>query len=242
MSGYDFDGVSKNSSQLIPAADEGNAGVMTAAMYKILQELELETFPLNLSATVSPTGVFEVGSSTLSPIVINVTRKGVSVNGSTTITVENSTGTQVPGNLDVSKTRWTPAANITSTMAKVVKAVLGAQSKSVTVYYTFKYKKYWGVTDKATLANADVLALAGNTWADSRTMGATRFDCTGGKYPYYVIPASLYTGLEMWVGGLKNTDLVVTDMQVTNASGATSAYKVIRLTNKQTGVLSVEFK
>lgn len=242
-SGRYFDGSGDYTNEMtLSPASETKAGVMTNAMFKTLQELELQAFPLNVTASVSPTAVFEVGSSTLSPIAINVTRKGVSVNGSATITIENGTGTQVSGNLNVSKTQWTPAANITSNMSKNVRVVYGAQSKTVTSYYTFKYKKYWGVSDKATLTNADVLAMAGSTWADSRTMGATRFDCTGGKYPYYVIPANLYTGLEMWVGGLKNTDLVVTDMQVTNASGAISAYKVIRLNNKQTGVLSVEFK
>lgn len=226
----------------LPAVDESQAGVMTAAMYKTLQELELQAFPLEVRASIAGAGTYEVGVTTKDAIRLYVQRKGVDVNADATITLKSSGGSTVDGSLNAAKTMWTPNTNITQYAAKTFHVTYGAQSKDVTVSWLFKYKKYWGVSDKATLTNADVLAMAGSTWADSRTMGATRFDCTGGKYPYYIIPASLYTGLEMWVGGLKNTDLVVTDMQVTNASGATIAYKVIRLNNKQTGVLSVEFK
>ena len=223
---------------VIQKASATEAGVMTADMYKTLQELELQAFPLTLNLTGA--GVFEVGQSTKNPIAIGVIRKGANVTSTSTVTVNPPSGTT--GSLSSGKNNWVPTNNITGNTTVSVTAAYGAQTQTKSISYTFKYRKYWGVSDKATLTNADVLAMAGSTWADSRTMGATRFDCTGGKYPYYVIPANLYTGLEMWVGGLKNTDLVVTDMQVTNASGATSAYKVIRLNNKQTGVLSVEFK
>ena len=72
-------------------------------------------------------------------------------------------------------------------------------------------------------------------------MGATTFDCTGGKYVYYVIPDGLGTP-EFWVGGLKNTDINVGNITVTNASGGSAKYLIMRLANIQTGVLSVEFK
>ena len=137
---------------------------------------------------------------------------------------------------------WTASSNITATTNITIKADYGSQSVTKSLIYSFKYKKYWGTSASATLTNANILALTGNTWADSRAMNATNFDCTGGKYPYYVIPASIYTGLEVWVGGLKNTDIVVSDITLTNASGASAAYKVIRLANMQTGVLSIQFK
>lgn len=73
------------------------------------------------------------------------------------------------------------------------------------------------------------------------TKDATTFDCTGGKYVYYVIPSSLGTP-EFWVGGLKNTDVVTTSATVTNASGGSTTYSIMRLANIQTGVLSVQFK
>lgn len=72
----------------IPAATTTKAGVMTADMYKTLQEIELATFPLSLTA--SGGGTFEVGSSNKNAIGIIVTRKGTDVTSSSTITVTAS--------------------------------------------------------------------------------------------------------------------------------------------------------
>lgn len=221
----------------IPAATTTKAGVMTADMYKTLQEIELATFPLSLTA--SGGGTFEVGSSNKNPIGIIVTRKGKNVTSSSTITVTASGS--VTGSLSSDKKTWTPSTNISSNTSVAVKATYGSQNATKTVNYTFKYKKYWGTSTSASLTSSQVIALAGSTWADSKAMGATTFDCTGGKYVYYVIPSSLGTP-EFWVGGLKNTDVVTTSATVTNASGGSATYSIMRLANIQTGVLSVEFK
>lgn len=221
----------------IPAATTTKAGVMTADMYKTLQEIELATFPLSLTA--SGGGTFEVGTSNKKAIGIIVTRKGTDVTSSSTITVTASGS--VTGSLSSDKKTWTPSTNISSNTSVAVKATYGSQNATKTVNYTFKYKKYWGTSTSASLTSSQVIALAGSTWADSKAMGATTFDCTGGKYVYYVIPSSLGTP-EFWVGGLKNTDVVTTSATVTNASGGSTTYSIMRLANIQTGVLSVEFK
>lgn len=221
----------------IPAATTTKAGVMTADMYKTLQEIELATFPLSLTA--SGGGTFEVGSSNKNAIGIIVTRKGTDVTSSSTITVTASGS--VTGSLSSDKKTWTPSTNISSNTSVAVKATYGSQNATKTVNYTFKYKKYWGTSTSASLTSSQVIALAGSTWADSKAMGATTFDCTGGKYVYYVIPSSLGTP-EFWVGGLKNTDVVTTSATVTNASGGSATYSIMRLANIQTGVLSVGFK
>lgn len=221
----------------IPAATTTKAGVMTADMYKTLQEIELATFPLSLTA--SGGGTFEVGSSNKNAIGIIVTRKGTDVTSSSTITVTASGS--VTGSLSSDKKTWTPSTNISSNTSVAVKATYGSQNATKTVNYTFKYKKYWGTSTSASLTSSQVIALAGSTWADSKAMGATTFDCTGGKYVYYVIPDGLGTP-EFWVGGLKNTDISVGNITVTNASGGSARYLIMRLANIQTGVLSVEFK
>lgn len=221
----------------IPAATTTKAGVMTADMYKTLQEIELATFPLSLTA--SGGGTFEVGSSNKNAIGIIVTRKGTDVTSSSTITVTASGS--VTGSLSSDKKTWTPSTNISSNTSVAVKATYGSQNATKTVNYTFKYKKYWGVAATPTLTNAQVLALTGSGWADTRLMAPTKFDCTGGKYVYYVIPNVLGTP-EFWVGGLKNTDINVGNITVTNASGGSARYLIMRLANIQTGVLSIEFK
>lgn len=222
----------------IPAATTTKAGVMTADMFNLLQELEKATFPLTL--TLGGAGTFEVGSSTSVPVNITAVKGGQDVTPNATIKV--IAGGNHPGNLSPNKKSWTPSSPITAETRISVAAQYEGRSKTAEIYYRFKYKKYWSTSSKSTLTNSDILALGGSTWADSRTMGATTFDCTGGKYPYYVIPADIYTGLEVWVGGLKNSDITVTDITLTNASGSSKAYKVVRLTNIQTGILSIQFK
>lgn len=222
----------------IPAATTTKAGVMTADMYKTLQEIELATFPLNLA--LAGGGTWEMGSSTKPVVSITATRKGSDVTSSCSIVVQPQPS--LAGSLSSDKRTWTASTNISSVYNIQVKATLNTQSITKSVIYYFKYKKYYGTSANATLTNAQILALGGSTWADSRSMGATNFDCTGGKYPYYVIPADIYTGLEVWVGGLKNSDITVTDITLTNASGSSKAYKVVRLTNIQTGILSIQFK
>lgn len=222
----------------IPAATTTKAGVMTADMYKTLQEIELATFPLNLA--LAGGGTWEMGSSTKPVVSITATRKGSEVTSSCSIVVQPQPS--LAGSLSSDKKTWTASTNISNVYNIQVKATLNTQSITKSVIYYFKYKKYYGTSANATLTNAQILALGGSTWADSRSMGATNFDCTGGKYPYYVIPADIYTGLEVWVGGLKNSDITVTDITLTNASGSSKAYKVVRLTNIQTGILSIQFK
>lgn len=238
--GYNFDLVSRNINQIIPAADAGNAGVMTADMYNTFQQMELATFPLNLNIVPSSNSVFEKGSSYTPTINISVYRKGTNVTSESNINVVGEP--TLSGSISSDKQTWIPTKAVTANQKLTVTATYGSQSASKVYYVFFKNKKYWGTSANTSLTNAQVLALAGSTWADNRLMESTKFDCTGGKYPYYVIPANVYNGLQVWVGGLKNTDITVTDMTVTNASGYSQAYKVIRLTNIQTGVLSIEFK
>lgn len=224
----------------IPSVTTSKAGVMTADMFNTFQEIELATFPLNLNIVPSSNSVFEKGSSFTPTINISVFRKGTNVTSESNINVVGEP--TLSGSISSDKQTWIPTKAVTANQKLTVTATYGSQSASKVYYVFFKNKKYWGTSANTSLTNAQVLALEGSTWADNRLMGATKFDCTGGKYPYYVIPANVYDGLQVWVGGLKNTDITVTDMTVTNASGSSQAYKVIRLTNIQTGVLSIEFK
>lgn len=222
----------------IPSVTTSAAGVMTADMYKTFQEMELATFPLDLH--LAGGGTWEVGLSVKPVVSITALRKGSDITSSCDIVVTPQPS--LSGSLSSNKKTWTASTNISNVYNIQVKATLNTQSITKSVTYYFKYKKYYGTSASTTLTKAQILALGGSTWADSRSMGATNFDCTGGKYPYYVIPTDIYTGLEVWVGGLKNSDITVTDITLTNASGSSKAYKVIRLTNIQTGVLSIQFK
>lgn len=223
----------------IPAATTTKAGVMTADMYKTFQEMELATFPLTLNIVPSSDSIFEVGASYTPTINISVYRKGTNVTSGSNINVVGVP--TLSGSISSDKQTWTPTSAVRANQKLTVTATYGSQSASKVYNVFFKYKKYWGTSTSTSLTSSQVIALAGSTWADSKAMGATTFDCTGGKYVYYVIPDSLGTP-EFWVGGLKNTDINVGNITVTNASGGSARYLIMRLANIQTGVLSVEFK
>ena len=223
----------------ILAATTTKAGVMTADMYKTFQEMELATFPLTLNIVPSSDSIFEVGASYTPTINISVSRKGTNVTSGSNINVVGVP--TLSGSISSDKQTWTPTSAVSANQKLTVTATYGSQSASKVYNVFFKYKKYWGVSTNASLTSAQVLTLGNSTWADSKAMGATTFDCTGGKYVYYVVPSSVGVP-EFWVGGLKNSDVVITNANVTNASGGTTTYQIMRLTNIQTGVLSIQFK
>ena len=131
-------------------------------------------------------------------------------------------------------------ANVTSDTTYILKAIQGGQTYTKSVSAQFKVKKYYGVSANGTLTNAEILVLQ-SAWAQ-RTQSSTVFDCTGGKYPYYILPASMVNDIQFWIGGLRNTDWREEVINVTNAYGHTESYTIFRLNSIQTGVLNIEVK
>lgn len=130
--------------------------------------------------------------------------------------------------------------NVTSDTSYTLKAIQGGQTYTKSVSAQFKVRKYYGVSSHESLTNDQILALS-STWAQ-RSQGSTVFDCTAGKYPYYIIPTSMVSGIQFWIGGLRNTDLVEEVRDVTNSYGYTESYTLFRLNSIQTGVLNIEVK
>lgn len=108
------------------------------------------------------------------------------------------------------------------------------------VEYTFKNKKYWGViSDPAEFQ--DVYGLF-NSWSDSWKLDETKFDCTGGWYPVYVIPREMWPGentFSLWVGGFQSSDYTHSTMTLLNEAEKPTNYEVIVLNRKQTGILNI---
>lgn len=213
---------------------ELGASVDVSGMQGQISELMDAVFPLSLSISGGG-GTYETGSTITPHLTWSVSRKGVAVNP-TSATVNNSTE-----GVGSDKKSWT-GSPITTTTTYTVKVGYQGLEKSGTASFTFRLHKYFGVSAKTSLTNSDILAFS-NAWATGWTDNARTYDCTGGKYPYYIIPSSQYdpSTFKCWVGGLRNTDLVVTTQTVTNSSGYTTSYAVIRLGTLQTGVLSIRF-
>lgn len=127
-------------------------------------------------------------------------------------------------------------ADTTYTLSTVYNGQTYTKSTSV----EFRLKKYYGVSAHETLTNEEILGLS-NLWA-GRTQASTVFDCTGGKYPFYILPASMASDIQFWIGGLRNSDWIEEIRKITNAYGYTESYIIFRLNSIQTGVLNIEVK
>jgi len=114
----------------------------------------------------------------------------------------------------------TITANRTYTMT--VSDGINTATSNTTV--AFSPKRYWGVSDKETLADADILALS-SEFSTNRNQTQT-LDCTGGKYIWFVWESGYGEG-SFTLNGLPNTAFTSTTRTMVNASGAT---RTIRLT------------
>lgn len=131
-------------------------------------------------------------------------------------------------------------SNVNKDTSYTLNATSGNLTVNSTVSVKFSLKKYWGVSANNSLTNSEILTLDSG-WA-SRAMSSTTFDCTGGKYVYYVLPSSMISGIEFWINGLQNTDWNTEEIRLTNASGYSENYTIFRINTIQTGVLKIEVK
>lgn len=189
-----------------------------------VSQLMSKVFPFALS--LSGGGIYEKGSSRTVDLSWNYDRdiESQSVNGESLA-------------IGVRAMQYT---DVTTDTTYTLSTVCGGQVYTKSVSIEFRLKKYYGVSVRDTLTDEQVLAMTGS-WAQ-RVQSSTVFDCTGGKYPYYVLPASMASGIQFWIGGLRNTDWKEEVREVTNAFGHTESYTIFRLNSIQTGALNIEVR
>lgn len=110
-----------------------------------------------------------------------------------------------------------------------------------TVNLNFRQKRYWGVSTLTTLNNSQILAL-NNEFATNNTKVVT-YNATGGRYLYYAYPQSFGAVNNVTVNGLSFSDFTETITALTNSSGFSENYRVIRFNNIQNGAaITVDWK
>jgi len=109
----------------------------------------------------------------------------------------------------------------------------GTNSSSASRSVSFSPKRYWGVSADTVLDDADILAMS-QEFSSSKSKSIT-YNCTGGRYFYFCYPASSGLPANVTVGGLAYSDYAVSVQALTNASGYTQNYNVVRCNNIQTG-------
>ena len=138
------------------------------------------------------------------------------------------------GDLDISLRKYDISeANLTEDTTYTLTVSDGKNSDSASTSVLFRQKGYWGVSTETSLTNEQILALS-QEFSTSRNQNRT-FDCSGGKYFYFVIPTQYCNGIRFKVGGLSFTGMEETTIQLTNASGYEASYNVYRCSNIQTG-------
>lgn len=212
---------------------ESTNAVQNKVVTENINELMEEVFKLTFSSFVGG-GTYEKGQSITPTISWSISRKGVEVIPNAA-TVNGSSA-----NVTANRKAWTSPTPIETNQTYSVVCRYGVQSVSKSASFIFSIKKYWGVSDKTDLTNEDVLSLS-SAWAQ-RAQATTAFDCTGGKYPYYIIPTSMASGIQFWIGGLRNTDWVENTKNIINKYGYSESYTIFRLNNIQTGVLNIEVR
>lgn len=124
-------------------------------------------------------------------------------------------------------------ANLTEDTTYTLTISDGKNSDSASTSVLFRQKRYWGVSTETSLTNEQILALS-QEFSTGINQNRT-FDCSGGKYFYFVIPTQYCNEIQFKVGGLSFTGMEETTIQLTNASGYEASYNVYRCSNIQTG-------
>lgn len=240
------------------AFDLNNDGVIDEADKALWEGTNKELKKLSEDKTYYSTSsprdaMFEVGHKILPSASIGLQRKSgaidESVDGIKQMTIrliDNSRPSPVNNFLNFDGSSWTYNKLVTKTFPSdiLINSVVITKNNtrlSTNATYKFRYRKFIGASELLDLSGGTIKSsqLEGklvSSFVESGTLDKTVFNCSGGKYPYIIIPALYYKPTnKMYVGGFLNTDLVVEDVKIENKVGIVVPYKVIRTRLKQTG-------
>lgn len=123
--------------------------------------------------------------------------------------------------------------NITQNRTYTLTISDGKMTKTADTLINFLPKRYWGVSEKPELTNADILAMDSEL-SDTRVQEKT-FDCSGGKYFYFVIKKSYCDDIKFKISDLMYSAVQKTPIMLINAHDYEDEYLVIRSLDIQTG-------
>lgn len=175
------------------------------------------------SVSISGGGTYEIGS----------TRSTTTLTWNWNKAIVSQSLNQGIGDLDPTLRTYTYDTPVSSNITFTITGTDGTTQKSASTTISFLPKRYWGVSTETSLTDADILALS-QELSTSRTQTRT-FDCSGGKYFYFVIRTSYCNGISFKVNGLAFTDMDVETRNVVNAQGYSAEYNIYRVHNIQTG-------
>jgi hypothetical protein len=124
------------------------------------------------------------------------------------------------------------ALNLTTDRTYTLTVVDEKNTVTASTVIYFRDKRYWGTSNKTSLASVDILALT-NELATNRTQSRI-LDCTGGKYFYVAWPVGFGTPI-FKVNGVVTTAFIKTTIMYTNSLGYATSYDIYRSQFLQNG-------
>jgi hypothetical protein len=194
----------------------------------------------NLTLDVSSNGGRRVLGSSVVPHISWVLK-----NFGTPINIQEVTDVLID-NVSIGKvSSWTSATSINQNQTYTLSVIYGEHTLERTISYTFEaytWKKYFGTYNGSTLSDITYLSPstpAAQGWGSGSAVFEGTLDCSGGKYPYYVIPNTMYNQntFKMFVGGFRTTDFVVGSLSIGGID-----YKTIRTGYIQSGILQLRYE
>ena len=102
---------------------------------------------------------------------------------------------------------------------------------------SFTPRVYYGVS-----ANESITSIQDLQTQLGAKLDNTAFDCTGGKYVYYVIPSTYKDRVKFYCNNFEVTAYTTSTLNITNSSNKTVQYTVFRLDNKYYGQFYMDVK
>lgn len=224
-------------------SDSDNTTLSATAIRKEIEELwkemgnfEKDVNPLSFSTFIGG-GNYLKGQS-VTPIISWILKKrGEEITPDTAMVNDSEDG------ISPDKRMYSSSTPISTTKSYTVKVTSGVAELSRTCTYSFQNKRFFGVSEKENLTSEDIQNLEYSDFGTNSLLSLRNFNCSGRKYPWFCIPLEYYSpSLQVWVGGLRVTDIIESNVEVTNPYEQTSTYKCIRLGNIQTGNIAIEIK
>lgn len=124
-------------------------------------------------------------------------------------------------------------ANISEDTTYTILVSDGRNAATSETQILFKHYIYWGSSSSTNLDNQEIIIFSKEF--ESTDTNVVTFDCSGGKYFYIIAPSKYRDDISFKINGFVFSDMVESEILLTNASGYTSPYTIFRSNNIQTG-------
>ncbi len=191
-------------------------------------------------ATFTNTAGTQEKGSTLNSFSLNWTYNR-NANNPFSQSIDHSVGT-IATNL---RTKAFTVAALTSDITYTISAVgddvshgaPAGNASSLQTTIPFLNRRYYGVSQNNSLTNGQILALGGTEFCSGKPVAKTFDASTGGgaNHLYICYPASFGAPVTATFGGFAFTDYTVTTQSVTNASGFSESFYVVKTNQVYSG-------